>query len=81
MINTNKKIFRVAIFGDGTAKKSDKHYQLAYETAKMLAENGYIVVNGGGPGIMAAATEGAKSAKGKVETVILDPKKEPDNYE
>ena len=81
MIPTLKKIKRVAFFGDAMLKKSDPAYILARETATLLAQNGYIVVNGGGPGIMGAATEGAKLAGGRVELVVLDPKKQPDNYE
>ena len=81
MIKTTKKIKRVAFFGDADAKESDSHYQGAMATAKLLAKNGYIIVNGGGPGIMLAATLGAKEAGGKVEIVVLDPSKQPDNYE
>jgi len=81
MIGTTKKIIRVAIFGDATAQIGQKHYKLAFETAKLLAQNGYIVVNGGGPGVMEAATKGAKGAGGRVEQVIMDKKYEPDNYE
>jgi uncharacterized protein (TIGR00725 family) len=81
MIKTTKKINKVAIFGDGMAKNSDEHYRLAFETAKLLAENGYVIVNGGGPGVMEAATLGAKEAGGKVEVVVLDPKNNPNNYE
>jgi uncharacterized protein (TIGR00725 family) len=81
MKKTSKKILRVAFFGDGMAKKNDKHYRQAFETAKLLAENGYIIVNGGGPGVMGAATAGAKEAKGRVELVVINPKKSPDNYE
>jgi hypothetical protein len=81
MIKTTKIIKRVAIFGDAEAKDNQRHYQLAYKTAKLLAENGYIVLNGGGPGVMLAATLGAKAGGGKVEAVIMDPKLEPDNYE
>jgi len=63
------------------AKKTDEHYRQAFETAKLLAENGYTIVNGGGPGVMEAATLGAKEAGGKVELVVLNPIKNPDNYE
>ena len=63
------------------AKKSDEHYQLAFETAKLLARYGYIIVNGGGPGVMGAATSGAKESGGKVELVVIDPRKSPNNYE
>jgi len=81
MDKTTKKIIKVAFLGDATAKPKDLNYRLAVKTAKLLAENGYIIVNGGGPGIMAAATSGAKSGGGLVEVVVLDPEKEPRNYE
>jgi uncharacterized protein (TIGR00725 family) len=81
MIKTTKKIKRVAFFGDGMAQKSDEHYQLAFETAKLLAKNNYIIVDGGGPGVMEAATLGAKEAGGEVELVVIDPQKNPENYE
>lgn len=71
---TEKKIKRVAFFGDADAKPTDKHYVDAYETAKLLAENGYIIVNGGGPGVMLATTLGAKAGNGEVELVIIDEK-------
>lgn len=79
---TDKIIKRVAFFGDADAKPTDKHYVDAYETAKLLAENGYIIVNGGGPGIMSAATLGAKAGNGRVELVIIDEEVNMgDNYE
>ena len=81
LAKTNKVIKRVAFFGDAEAKSTEQHFIDAYNTAKLLAENGYIVVNGGGPGVMLAATLGAKSAGGRVETVILNPKYRPKNYE
>lgn len=81
MIKTTKKIKRVAFFGDGDVGQENEHYQLAVKTAQLLAKKGYIVVNGGGPGIMVAATLGAKMERGKVEIVVLDPSKQPENYE
>jgi uncharacterized protein (TIGR00730 family) len=82
MLEKTKKIIkRVAIFGDADLKSDDEAYIKAKETAKLLVESGYIIVNGGGPGIMGAATEGAKEADGVVELVVMDPEKEPDNYE
>ena len=69
---TDKIIKRVAFFGDAEAKETDVHYKLAYETAKLLAINGYVIINGGGPGIMLASTLGAAAAEGKIEVVIID---------
>lgn len=80
-MKTTKRIMRVAILGDGAANSSDIHYLQAMETGRLLARAGYIVVNGGGPGVMQAATLGAKEAEGRVEVVILDPDKQPINYE
>mgnify|MGYP001422043823 FL=1 len=81
LAKTNKIIKKVALFGDAEAKKTDQHFIDAYNTAKLLAENGYIIVNGGGDGVMLAATLGAKAGGGRVETVIIDPKKKPKNFE
>jgi len=81
MQTTSKKILRVGFFGDADIKANSDTYKNAYNTAKLLAENGYIVVNGGGLGIMGAATSGAVAGNGKVELVVMDPKFVPDNYE
>lgn len=78
---TSVNIKRVAFFGDAEAKENSRHFRDAKKVAKLLAENGYIIVNGGGPGVMLASTLGAKEGVGGVELVILDQKKEPDNYE
>ena len=81
MEKTTRNIKKVAFFGDAMVKKNDEVYRLAFETAKLLAKNDYMIVDGGGPGVMEAATLGAKEAGGGVELVVLDPRKEPDNYE
>ncbi|MBU4209930.1 LOG family protein [Patescibacteria group bacterium] len=78
---TTKKIKRVAFFGDAEAGKKSRHFKDAFEVALLLAENGYIIVNGGGPGVMLASTLGAKSAGGKVETVIWEKKKTTTEFE
>lgn len=69
---TDKVIKRVAFFGDAEANETDIHYKLAYETAELLAKNGYIIVNGGGPGVMLASTLGAAAAGGEIEVAIID---------
>jgi uncharacterized protein (TIGR00725 family) len=74
LAKTEKKIKRISIFGDAEAKPSDQHYIDAFNTAKLLAENGYTIINGGGPGVMLASTLGAKEGKGKVEVVVIGKK-------
>ena len=78
---TTKIIKRIAFLGDATALPHHRHFQDALGVASHLADLGYIIVNGGGPGIMLASTLGAKKAGGRTEIITLDPDHEPDNYE
>ncbi len=55
----------VTIFGSTRVKPEDEVYQKAEQTAKLLAENGFGVITGGGPGVMEAANKGALSAGGR----------------
>ena len=49
----------VTMFGSARTSKDHPHYKLAYETAKLLGENNYDIITGGGPGIMEAGNKGA----------------------
>jgi len=69
-----ENIDRVAIFGFADAPKSSDLYKEAFDVAKALAQIGYLVVDGGGPGVMRAATEGAHQGSGKVIGVTFYPK-------
>jgi hypothetical protein len=55
----------VSIFGSTRAKPEDDVYQKAERIGQLLAENGFGVITGGGPGVMEAANKGATSAGGK----------------
>ena len=55
----------VSIFGSTRVKPGDEVYQRAEQIGKLLAENGFAVITGGGPGLMEAASKGAFSAGGK----------------
>ncbi len=50
----------VAIFGSARTKTQDPTYAAAVETARLLAQAGFAVITGGGPGIMEAANKGAQ---------------------
>jgi len=54
----------VSIFGSSRAKRDDKFYKLAQQTASMLVKEGFTIITGGGPGIMEAANKGALEAGG-----------------
>ncbi|MGJ1203428.1 LOG family protein [Sphingobacterium lactis] len=55
----------VSIFGSARTPDEHKYYQLTVEIARLLADRGYGVISGGGPGIMEAANKGAYNAGGK----------------
>lgn len=54
----------VSIFGSARIKANSEYYLLAERTAALLAEEGFAVITGGGPGIMEAANKGALQAGG-----------------
>jgi uncharacterized protein (TIGR00725 family) len=70
-------IKNIAFFGDANTPPSDPVYKDAFEIAKILAREGYTIVNGGGPGIMDASTEGAEAVKGETLSVTFYPKDAP----
>ncbi len=54
----------VSIFGSTRATQNDPAYATAEKIARLLAENGYAVITGAGPGVMEAANKGASEAGG-----------------
>ncbi|WP_163340918.1 TIGR00730 family Rossman fold protein [Desulfopila sp. IMCC35008] len=54
----------VTIYGSARTPEDDKYYKLTVSIARELAESGYGVITGGGPGIMEAANKGAMEAGG-----------------
>lgn len=69
-----KKIKTVSCLGFADALPKDQVYRDAFAVGKILASNGYAVADGGGPGAMRAATEGAESVNGKTIGVTFYPK-------
>jgi hypothetical protein len=55
----------VSIFGSARTKPDDEIYKKTVLIAKKLAENGYNIITGGGPGIMEAGNKGASEGGGK----------------
>src|SRR5688572_9364335 len=55
----------VTIFGSARTRPDDPQYSAAEEVARLLAEEGFAIITGAGPGIMEAANRGAKLAGGR----------------
>ena len=51
----------VTFFGSARFDESSKYCKMAFSLAKELADGGFAVVSGGGPGVMEAANKGAVS--------------------
>ncbi len=77
----NIKFKKIAFLGGAAWTEDDQTYKDSYEVAKLLAEHGYDIVNGGGPGVMRAATKGAKDGGGKTLIITYHPNKPKRHYE
>lgn len=63
----------IAFFGCADGHPGQDHFDAAREVATAVAKTGRKVINGGGPGVMLAATVGAKEANGETEVVYYTP--------
>ena len=54
----------ITVFGSARLKEDDPVYAAARDMGRRLAEAGFSVVTGGGPGVMEAANRGAREAGG-----------------
>jgi uncharacterized protein (TIGR00730 family) len=54
----------ITVFGSARTSRDDPMYQAAEQLGRRLAETGFTVITGGGPGIMEAANKGCKEAGG-----------------
>ncbi|MGA7877241.1 MAG: TIGR00730 family Rossman fold protein [Desulfoferrobacter sp.] len=55
----------VSIFGSARVKQGDENYENTVIIAKKLAQSGYNIITGGGPGIMEAGNKGANEGGAK----------------
>ncbi len=62
----------VSIFGSARTKPDHKYYKLAVDIAKLMVNEGYGIITGGGPGIMEAGNKGAQEAFGSSVGLGID---------
>ncbi|MCA0959515.1 TIGR00730 family Rossman fold protein [Allomuricauda sp. XS_ASV26] len=62
----------VSIFGSARVRPGHQYYDLAVRISQKIAEAGYGVITGGGPGIMEAGNKGANLAGGTSVGLNID---------
>jgi len=67
-------IQNIAFFGSSEIKEKSHLYKQVFRAAQTLAKNSYVIVDGGGPGVMDAATQGAESVNGETISITFSPK-------
>lgn len=58
------------VFGSALSKQNSEEYKLSYKIGKYLAENNYIVVNGGYYGLMEGVSKGAYDKNGETVGIL-----------
>ena len=72
----------VTVFGSARFDEGHRYYAMAREVGKLLADSGFTVMTGGGPGIMEAANRGAKDRRGRSLgcNIVLPKEQKPNPY-
>ncbi len=71
------KIQRVAFFGGADIEENEPVFREAYQAARLIAQQKKVIINGGGTGVMLAATKGAQSVKGQTIAISFRPNDMP----
>jgi len=54
----------ISIFGSARTSETNEYYKTAYKLSKLLSQEGYAIITGGGKGIMEAGNKGASISVG-----------------
>ena len=69
MKSVDKKNKTITVFGTSKAQSGDKVFEMAESLGRLLAENGFMLANGGYGGTMLAGGKGATAAGGTIERI------------
>lgn len=75
-----RNIKKVIIFGSARSNKKSAEYRMAEEFSKKLTKKGYMIVTGGGPGVMEAGNKGAGNGKDFALNIRLPFEQKPNPY-
>lgn len=75
-----RAVKKVIIFGSARSKKESEEYKMAEEFSRKLTEKGYMIVTGGGPGVMEAGNKGAGFGKDFALNIRLPFEQKPNPY-
>jgi uncharacterized protein (TIGR00730 family) len=75
-----RSVKKVIIFGSARSKNNSTEYKMAEELSRRLTEKGYMIVTGGGPGVMEAGNKGAKPGKEFGLNIRLPFEQKPNPY-
>lgn len=68
---------KVTIFGSARTGQNEEMYRKCVRFSRMLADDGYMIITGGGPGIMQAGNEGAGSENSFAVNIRLPFEQQP----
>ncbi len=75
-----RKIKKAIIFGSARSKNTSAEYVMAEDFARKIARKGYMVVTGGGPGVMEAGNKGAGKGRHFALNIRLPFEQKPNPY-
>lgn len=75
-----RSIKKVIIFGSARSNKASSEYKMAEDFSRKLTEKGYMIVTGGGPGVMEAGNKGALTGKDFALNIRLPFEQKPNPY-
>lgn len=78
-LKKRRRLLQIAVLGSDEDMCSKKAYKIAEEVGREIAKEGFVLITGGGGGVMEAAAKGAKKMGGLTVGILFGSKKEEAN--